>query len=340
MHKGQAMVSSKDVARLAGVSQATVSRVLNNPTGVRHETREKVLKAMEQLHYKPNLIARSLITKSTKLVALISGSLSNGFFVETTDSIVQLLMRHGYKTIVFFDGTANLKDILDSVLSNRVDGILMSSIKLEDPLFDGILASGIPYVFFNRRPRTGGNYVVLDNELAGRLIAQHLLDLGHERVAYVSGPANISTFLERFTGFKTAMEVAGAVLDSEMVMEVDASSPEEVEKATWKLLNRDTPPSAVVYATDAMALIGMDVAMSMGYRIPEDVSVAGMDDIKMAAHAAIQLTTVRHHRFTMGEIAAEMLIDMMEKCELAQSPRQIVLKPELVVRKTTARRRL
>ncbi|MCG5026942.1 LacI family transcriptional regulator, partial [Anoxybacillus flavithermus] len=121
------MISSKDVAKLAGVSQATVSRVLNNAKSVKPETRKKVLQAMEILRYQPNLIARSLVTNSTKTIALISGTLKNGFFVETTDSIINLATKHGYKTMVYFEGEAKLKDIVDTVMGNKVDGILMSS---------------------------------------------------------------------------------------------------------------------------------------------------------------------------------------------------------------------
>lgn len=206
------MTSSKDVAKLAGVSQATVSRVMNNPESVKPATRSKVLRAMEQLHYKPNLIARSLITNSTRTIALISGSLDNGFFVETTDSIVRLATKHGYKTMVFFDDGSNSREIFDMVMGNKVDGILMSNITLDDPLFEEIESLGIPYMFFNRRPRNGGNYVVLHNEMAGEMITNHLLDLGHERIAYISGHIKHSTFYERKLGFEKAMRSANLQL--------------------------------------------------------------------------------------------------------------------------------
>jgi DNA-binding LacI/PurR family transcriptional regulator len=332
------MSSSKDVAKLAGVSQATVSRVMNNPESVKPSTRKKVLWAMEQLHYKPNLIARSLITNSTRTIALISGSLNNGFFVETTDSIVNLATRHGYKTMVFFEGSAQKREIFDVVMGNKVDGILMSNITLDDPLFEEIEKSGIPYMFFNRRPRNGGNYVVLDNLMAGWMITNHMLDLGHERIAYISGQMSLSTFYERKLGYEKAMQEANVEIDPELVFIIDPTAP-EVEKTTWKLMQLKNPPTGIIYATDAMALIGMDTIMSLGMRIPEDVSIAGIDDIKISSHHAVQLTSVAHHKFLMGEIAAESLIKMIEEGDKMQTPHQIVLKPEIVVRRTTGRKK-
>jgi DNA-binding LacI/PurR family transcriptional regulator len=332
------MISSKDVAKLAGVSQATVSRVLNNAKSVKPETRKKVLQAMETLRYQPNLIARSLVTNSTKTIALISGTLKNGFFVETTDSIINLATKHGYKTMVYFEGEAKLKDIVNTVMGNKVDGILMSSILLDDPLFQEIEQSGIPYMFFNRRPRNGGNYVVLDNTRAGEMITKHLLDLGHERIAYITGEPTISTFLERETGFKKAMEEAGIEIDPQLVFVTNTTSA-EVEKITWRLMNLDEPPTAIICATDTMALACMDTIMSMGLSIPDDVSLVGIDDIKISSHRAIQLTSIGHHKFKMGEIAAENLIEMIQQGERPKQLRQIVLQPELIVRKTTARRK-
>jgi LacI family transcriptional regulator len=332
------MISSKDVAKLAGVSQATVSRVMNNPESVKPSTRKKVLSAMEQLNYKPNLIARSLITNSTRTIALISGSLNNGFFVETTDSIVNLATKHGYKTMVFFEGSASTREIFDTVMGNKVDGILMSNITLDDPMFEELEHSGIPYMFFNRRPRHGGNYVVLDNIMAGKIITNHLLDLGHERIAYISGHMNLSTFYERKQGFELAMREANVEIRQELMCIINPTAS-EVEKTTWNLMQMKNPPTGIIYATDAMALIGMDTIMSMGFGIPEDISIAGIDDIKISSHHAVQLTSVAHHKFLIGDIAVESLIKMIEDGDKFQTPHQIVLKPEIVVRKTTAKKK-
>ncbi|MFC4766210.1 LacI family DNA-binding transcriptional regulator [Effusibacillus consociatus] len=332
------MISSRDVAKMAGVSQSTVSRVLNNPESVKPDTRNKVLRAIEELGYQPNLIARSLVTNSTRTIALISGTLSNGFFVETTNSIVDLATNRGYKTMVYFEGAMALRDIFDSIRGNKVDGILLSSIKLDDPMFEEIERSGIPYMLFNRRPRKGGNYVILDNFSAAEMITHHLLELGHRRIAYISGETNISTFFERKIGFEQVLREAGLSLQPDLFHVCDTSSS-EVGKITLKLMHMSNPPTAILCATDAMAFSCMDAVLSMGLRIPEDVSLAGIDDISMASHHAIQLTSVGHHKFRIGEIAAENLIEMIEHGVESDRPRQIILQPELVIRKTTGRKR-
>jgi DNA-binding LacI/PurR family transcriptional regulator len=330
------MVSSKDVAKLAGVSQATVSRVMNNPLSVKPVKRNKVLQAMEQLNYKPNLIARSLITNSTRTLALFSGTLNNGFFVETTDSIVSVCTKYGYHTMVFFEGEADKKEIVDSIIGSKVDGIIMSNITLDDPILEEIEESGIPYIFFNRRPRNRGNYVVLDNIMAGEMITNHFLELGHEKIAYISGPENISTFYERKVGYENALTSANMDINPELVQIINPVTT-EVEKTTWKIMNMKNPPTGIIFATDAMALTGMDTIMSMGYRIPEDVSIAGIDDIKISSHQAIQLTSVAHHKFLIGEIATETLIKIIQEKDTLNNVNQIVLRPEIVIRKTTKR---
>lgn len=328
------MISSIDVARKAGVSQATVSRVLNNPESVKPETRKKVLLAMEQLQYFPNQIARSLVTNTTRAIALISGSLQNGFFVETTDAIVQIAKRKGYKTIVYFEDENKVPNLFDLIMSNKVDGVLLSLIKLDDPLVERLGEMNIPCVFFNRRPRTGGHYVTLENSLAVSLVTRHLLDLGHRKIAYISGNTQFSTFYERSLGFTRVMQEHNVAIHPEWVHYLDTPTA-EIEKVTFNMLNRPERPTAIICSTDTMALACMDVILSMGLRIPEDISLTGIDDIRMASHQAIQLTTVGHQKFSMGQIAAESLFELIERKNADAAPIQITLKPELVIRKTT-----
>jgi DNA-binding LacI/PurR family transcriptional regulator len=331
------MVSSDDVAKRAGVSQTTVSRVLNGVQSVKPKTRERVLQVIEELQYRPNLIARSLVTKSTKTIALVSGSVLNPFFAETTDSIVKYASQKGYNISVSFDEEHDSK-WLETAIGNSVDGILLSSLKLDDPVFEDLKRSGIPYMLFNRKPQDDGNYVVMDNFRAGALITQHLLDLGHSRIAYISRSGQFSTFLERYSGFKHTLKNEGKSVDPDLVYFLD-SVEVEVEKATWKIMNNAKPPTAIICVNDAIALLCMDALLSIGLKVPEDVNLAGIDNIKLASHGAIRLTSVGHEKFPMGEIAIESLIDMIEGRVSLSTPKQIVLKPELVVRNTTCKAR-
>lgn len=328
------MSSSIDVAKKAGVSQATVSRVLNNPQSVKPETRMKVLQAMEQLQYVPNLIARSLVTNTTRTIALISGSLQNGFFAETTDSIVQFAKHKGYKTLVYFEDENKVPDLFDLIMSSKVDGVLLSLIKLDDPLVEQLERVKVPCVFFNRRSKSGGHYVVLDNPSAVAEVTRHLIGLGHRKIAYLSGKTDFSTFQERSVGFKQVMLEHGLEMKPEWTSFIDTTT-EEIERTVFTMLNRPELPTAIICATDAIALICMDIILMMGLRIPQDISLAGIDNTRMASHRAVQLTTVGHQKFAMGRIAAESLFELIEKGDSERSAIQITLRPELIVRKTT-----
>jgi DNA-binding LacI/PurR family transcriptional regulator len=330
------MVSSNDVAKRAGVSQTTVSRVLNGVDTVKPKTRERVLQAIEELQYRPNLIARSLVTKSTKTIAMVSGSVLNPFYAETTDFIFQFAGRKGYNITVSYDEELTTNWLQKAIGSS--DGILLSSLKLDDPVFEDLRRSGVPYMLFNRKPQHGGNYVVMDNVLAGTLITQHLLDLGHSRIAYISRSGNISTFQGRHEGFLKTLKNAGKSADPDLIYFLDL--PElEVAKATKKIMTGANPPTAILCANDSIALLCMDALLCMGVKVPEDVSLAGIDNIKLASHAAIRLTSVGHEKSQMAELAINSLIDMIEGKEDKNVPKQIVLKPELVVRNTTYKAR-
>ncbi|WJH33701.1 LacI family transcriptional regulator [Paenibacillus sp. CC-CFT747] len=328
------MPSSIDVAKKAGVSQATVSRVLNNPESVKSKTREKVFQAVQELQYFPNEIARSLVTNTTRTIALISGPLRNGFFVETTDAIVRLAKSKGYKTIVYLEDENRIPNLYDLIMSNKVDGVLLSLMKLDDPLMEKIDHLRIPCVFFIRKPRLGGNYVILDNKQALSLAVRHLLDLGHRDIAYISGNTDFSTFYDRYQSFQDVMNEKKITINPNWVKILE-SSTEEIEKATFSLLHKAERPTAIICSSDSIALICIDVILSVGLRIPEDISLTGVDDIHMSSHQAIQLTTVRHQKFAMGQIAAETLFELIDQPKPAK-PIQISLKPELIVRKTTA----
>ncbi|WP_339179669.1 LacI family DNA-binding transcriptional regulator [Oceanobacillus sp. FSL W7-1293] len=332
------MVSSLDVAKFAGVSQATVSRVLNNSPKVTEKTKKKVYAAIKELGYYPNLIARSLVTNENRTIALISGAINNDFYVETTESIVNKTNELGYRVIVFFAEENQPVNILDSIKGSNVSGILLSSIFLEDSLLEELEKSGIPYIFFNRRPTKGGNYVVLDNKKASFLNAEHLIKLGHTRIAYISNEfSNISTLYERKLGFDKAMRKYN--LNNDKYIRIIEGTEEDLELTIEELLNMKTPPTSIICTTDHMAMIVMNYLISKGLRIPEDISLTGFDNNKITAHQAIQLTTVSHkEKYNIGRIAAEKLFEMIENpTRENQNNIQIVLEPKLFKRSTAGK---
>ncbi len=330
------MVSSHDVAKLAGVSQATVSRVLNGSTLVKKDTVEKVERAMKELNFRPNLIARSLVKNKTNTLALITEHLHNPFYVESTRRIVKIAAKHGYNVLVFFHQIGDGTRLYEQVLSNKVDGIIMSSILIDDPIYQ-VLESlqDIPYVTFNRKHRLGMNYVELDNVHATSLSVDHVVSLGHKKIAYMGGSLLASTFYGRLQGFYQAISRHKIHIKDSWIKMTDTSSM-SIKEACKELIEDADQPTAIIAATDAIAMTCLDYLLAYGYRVPEDISLTGIDNIDITSHHSIQLTTVGIKlEESMGELAIERLIEMIEQEDLRTSPVQITLEPCLMQRKTT-----
>lgn len=331
------MVSSKDVAKYAGVSQTTVSRVLNTPHLVKAPTYKKVMAAIEELSYIPDSNARSLVQQKTDTIALVSGPLYNPFFVDTTTSIVNYANKNGFKINVHFSNDENLSEAYSSIFENKVDGIILSSILLEDPVFDKLEKSGIPFITYNRKHKSNKNFVEMDNQHAGFLAADHLLSLKHENICWVGGPLEISTFKGRYDGFLTAFQKNGLKMKPEQVFITDTSK-DDLHQIFLKMKKLADKPTAILAATDAIAIQMMDFYISAGFRVPEDISIIGIDNVEISQHASINLTTVGiSSSIGLGQLAIEKLIQMIEQKN--KSCIQITKTVRLFKRKTTMEQR-
>lgn len=327
------MVSSIDVAKHAGVSQTTVSRVLNTPHLVKEKTYKKVMRAIDELSYIPNGNARSLVRQKTGTIALISGPLSNPFFVDTTTSIVNYASQYGYKVNVHFATNSNLEETYSSVFENKVDGIILSSILIEDPFYHRIVKSGIPFMFFNRKHESNRNFVEIDNEKSGELATGHLLDSGHRNIIWVGGPSNMSTFKGRFDGYLRALQNSGVELDSGHIFLTENATNEELEDVFKAIGKMGQKPTAICCATDAIAISLMDYFIAAGYKVPDDISIIGIDNVELSRHASINLTTIGiTSPLGLGQLAIEKLIHMIEEKDDANV--QITKDVKLIERKT------
>lgn len=330
------MVSSKDVAKYAGVSQTTVSRVLNTPELVKENTYKKVMTAIEELNYIPDGNARSLVQQRTNTIALISGPLHNPFFSDTTTSIVNYANEHGFKVNVHFVNNNNMEETYSSVFENKVDGIILSSILLEDPFFNKLIKMDVPFITFNRKHKSGQYFVEMDNEVSGDLATTHMIESGHEDICWIGGPLTISTFRGRYEGFIQAMKKKSLPINPKGVYNTDASR-EEVYEAFLELEKLPNKPTAICAATDAIAITLMDFYTSAGYRIPEDISIIGIDNVKLSSHASINLTTVGISSSPdLGHLAIEKLIEMIN--EKNKPCIQITKSVRLFTRKTTMKK--
>lgn len=309
---GVELVSSKDVAKHAGVSQTTVSRVLNTPHLVKKATIEKVTKAIEELNYVPNEQARSLVTNKTNTIALLSGPLHNPFFVDTTTAIVNYANQLGYRVNVQFVNDEQLSEAYATALENRVDGIILSCILLDDPIFEKLRQMEIPFITYNRKHRNNESFVEIDNFQAGYLAAKHVIELGHQDIAWVGGPLTVSTFANRYQGFLQSMKDHGRTIQETYIYQTDTSK-QDIKKAFMEMEKLNKLPTAICTGADSLALNLMDIVIQHGLRIPEDISIIGIDNVEISRHASIQLTTVGcSKQQNLGLLAIEELIKMIE----------------------------
>ncbi|MCW1927388.1 LacI family DNA-binding transcriptional regulator [Bhargavaea beijingensis] len=329
------MVSSKDVAKRAGVSQTTVSRVLNNPSVVRKKTIEKVNQTIKELGYRPNSVARSLVSNQTKTIALISGPLSNPFFMETTTAIVKYANEQGYRIHVHFENQSDLEETYAGIFETKVDGLILSSILYEDRMYEELKDLQIPIVMFNRRHKEPCNFIEIDNEEAGYLATKHLIDLGHKKISWVGSYLTMSTFRGRFMGYERALKEAGIPFDQDLII-IKEAGEQSYEAAYQRLIRMSDKITAVYASTDSIALFLLDRYISEGYQVPEDISLIGTDNVKLAGHASLQISTVgNRERENLGMIAVKKLFTMIEQEEIDDSAYQLTLPVHLIERGTT-----
>ncbi len=331
------MTTIKDIARIAQVSDATVSRVINDSPLVKEETRNKVLEVIEQLNYHPNTLARGMKTKKTYTIGLLVATLTNPFYAETAKIVVDTANNLGYATILCItdNDRHKQKEYINILKQRKVDGFLFASVLTEDKAVRELIKSGAPYLLFNRRFSScqDVNYIVLDNSAGTYMAVEHLIKLGHKKIAFIRGTHNFSTSVERFSGYKKALEDYGIPYREEFVVDGQYDQEKTIH-ATKILLNLPTPPTAIVCCNDLMALSAMEVIISANLKIPEDIALIGFDNIDIAGHSLVQLTTVAQNKSLMAEIATQSLIKMIEKTQPPDQLVQLVLKPQLIVRKT------
>ncbi|MFJ8066622.1 LacI family DNA-binding transcriptional regulator [Psychrobacillus sp. NPDC096426] len=306
------MVSSKDVAKHAGVSQTTVSRVLNSPEFVKKPTFDKVMKAINDLNYVPNGHARSLVQNKTGTIALLSGPLHNPFFVDTTSAIVNYATEMGYRVNVQFVNDEKLNEAYATAIEHKVDGVILSCILLDDPIFDKLSRMDIPFITYNRKHKKNEYFVEINNYEAGYLSAKHMIEQGHTAIAWVGGTLSVSTFNNRYLGFLQAMKDYKLPLPKQYIFNTDTSK-QDISHAFHELMQLEHRPTAICAGADSLALYLIDIAIQEDFTIPEDISIIGIDNVDLSRHGLVQLTTVGSiSEQNLGYLAIYKLIEMIE----------------------------
>ena len=339
MTKRGSTVTSVDVARAANVSQATVSRTFSprSEASVSPEMRARVLAAAAKLGYRPNALARSLITRRSRLMALLFSYLDNPFYAQALEQLCHALQQRGYHAIVFMmpDTLADVDVTVGQLLEYQVDGVVTASVELSSAICEQCLNQGVPIVMFNRiqdDQQLAG--VSTDNVSGGKLAARHLIDVGCRRIAMIGGWRGASTNRDRELGFRSELEAQGRTLFD--YGEGEFSLPVAAEAARQMFAGKGPRPDGLFVTNDYMALQVMDVLRGeLGLRIPKDVALVGFDDISAAAQPAYDLTTIRQPVGQMVDAAVRILFDKIEG--RSTEPEHVIIGARLVERGSTRR---
>ena len=326
-----AKATALDVARRAGISQPTVSRVFTPGAKVSKDLIDRVRTAAHELGYRPNTLARSLITGRSKTIGLIVAYLKNPFYPEAIEKLSEALNREGYHILVFF--AANLAEEIDTVvedlLDHQVDGIILASVSMSNRLTERLSQEGIPFVLFNRgQENPDMAQVTAANFDGGRKAGRFLAAGGHQRIAHISGWQKSLNGKDRQAGFIAGLADAGLepfrCIDSHYRrgMAIDATN---------ELMTASVKPDAIFVGNDHMAFAVIEtLRCDLGLRVPEDVSVVGYDDVQMAAWKVYDLTTLRQPASRMVEATVTLLLGMIDGEDTG--PRKIEIDSPLIIR--------
>ncbi len=330
------MASIKDVARLAGVSPSTVSRVLSGSPRVDAGTRVRVEKAIKSTSYRPNLLARGLRSKSGNVLGLVVPEILQETFATFIKCTERYSKQQGFDLIL--GSTGGQPDVeatfIDNLLRRHVDGIIFSRVSDRSRAIHTLEKWNVPAVILDRAlDREDFPTVVLDNQRAGVLAAEHLLALGHREIGLVTGPQDIALSRDRIRGFKAALRRAGVHLDPANVLQGDFKF-DSGRVAARAFLDRGLPVTALWLQNDLMAVGAMNVFQRAGVRIPQDLSLVGMDNISLAEMTVPALTTVTQPFEEMCRLAVELVVAMRNGHPIGE-PR-VVVSPGLIARESSA----
>ncbi|MDC0648330.1 LacI family DNA-binding transcriptional regulator [Candidatus Pseudothioglobus singularis] len=306
-------ITSMEVAKLAGVSQSAVSRVFTPGASSSKKTNELVRKAAAELGYRPNVLARSLITGKSRMIGLVVAYLDNYFYPEALELLSSALQKKGYHVLIFMSGNkeGDIAEAVDEILDYQVDGIIAASVSMSSDLAKRCTSAGVPVVLFNRTQDDDRlSAVTSDNFQGGQKVARFLLAGGHKRIGYIAGWEGASTQRDREKGFTEELVRNGQEL---YAREVGNFNSDEARQAARTMFSKQNFPDAVFVANDAMAIAVIDVIrFELGLQVPEQVSVVGYDDVPISSWPAYDLTTVRQPANRMVAETVSILIESIE----------------------------
>ena len=335
-------VSIKDIARAADVSHSTVSRALSDSPLVGAGTKARIQRLAREMGYSPDAQARSLVMGRTQTIGVVVTTIADPFIAEVVQGIESTAHDRGYSVILSSSSSEPEREVaaVEMLHSKRVDGVIVTSSRVGALYQEHLDRLGVPIVLLNSHSEQSGPYtfsVSVDNRHGGYLATDHLIQLGHRRVAYVTGPADHSDDLERLAGHREALARAGIAFDPALVVP-GSGRADGGERALPQLMEQGRPPTAVFCYNDMTAIGLLRAACRTGLGVPQDLAVVGFDDIPFAAYVRPPLTTIAQPMRHMGKRATEMVLDMMEDGGTDRvAASNIVVRGELVVRESSGR---
>jgi LacI family transcriptional regulator len=325
----------EQIARAAGVSRSTVSRVVNNEPYVRTEVRERVWEVVDEMGYHPNAAARSLASRRSQILGIVIPRAVNNVFVDPffpalLQGLSDAASERGYHLMLSMLSHPSEEEAFyrRALRSQMLDGLIISSAALDDPLIPRLLKGGFPFVTIGRHPnQPAASYVDVDNMQGARMAVEHLVNQGRRRIATITGPLETMVGVDRLEGYKAALRAAGAPIENELIARGEFTEPSGYA-AMQRLLR--AKPDAVFAGSDLMAMGALRALRQARLRTPEDVALIGFEDAQIAASAEPPLTTVRQPVYRLGTTAIDLLLRLVEDEE--RGPFRAILPTSLVIR--------
>jgi LacI family transcriptional regulator len=323
----------EDIALKSGVSRSTVSRVINGDQKVSEQTREAVMKVIQEVNFQPNLAARGLAAKRTNIIGLviptgISKLFTDPYFPQLIRGVSTSCNAHQYTVMLWLAEPEFERRTISQILYNGLlDGVIVSSMVMDDSIVQSLYESKMPFLLVGRHPKLDVNYIDVDNIQGGMDATLHLLQTNHKRVATITGPLNMIAGNDRYAGYLKAHQSMGVEVDPLLMAEGNFTE-EGGYQAMQKLLL--AAPDAVFAASDTTAIGAIRAIHEAGLRTPEDISIVGFDDLQVAAQVNPPLTSIRQPTERMGSLAMDTLLDVIQHPQ--EPTRHIVLNTELIIR--------
>ncbi|MFS3930419.1 LacI family DNA-binding transcriptional regulator [Priestia flexa] len=326
-------IKMSDVAKLANVAPATVSRVLSQPHLVSKDTQEKVLKAIKELNYQPHMIARQFRKKETKTILVVVPDITRPFFSEVLKGIQHKAVENGYR-VILGDAENDIQregEYVDLLFQKQADGMILLTARMDKNRIEEISKQFPLVLACEYIDGLDISTVSIDNVSSARKITEHLIRLGHSKIAHITGPMNVILSRDRLKGFQQAMNSHSLPVEPTYIQEGDFSLESGYHQMI-KLLSLENPPTSVFVFNDEMALGSIKAVKDSGMKVPDDIAVVGFDNLNMSSIIEPNITTIDQPKYEIGNKAMELLLQLINGKEIKK--KKIVLKDEILIRES------